>query len=138
MSLALIAAPASARDPGVAAGPIAAAAASDAGPTRERARMNQRVFDRVWNEVRSQYYDPRLHGVDWSGARRAFRPQALAATADRALYRVLGAMLALLDDDHARASAPAVARRLDTARQARPAIGVTLGVDPGRPQPYCN
>ena len=136
MSLALIAAPASARDPGVAADPIAAAAASDAGPTRERARMNQRVFDRVWNEVRSQYYDPRLHGVDWSGARRAFRPQALAATDDRALYRVLGDMLALLDDDHARASAPAVARRLDTARQARPAIGVTLGVDPGRPGLY--
>jgi carboxyl-terminal processing protease len=46
-------------------------------------------------------------------------------------------MLALLDDDHARASAPAVARRLDAARQPRAAIGVTLRPeDPGKPGHY--
>ncbi|MCS6622752.1 S41 family peptidase [Roseibacterium beibuensis] len=139
MSLALVAAPASARDPEVAS-PAVVAAAPETGlparPSRERARMNQRVFDRVWNEVRSQYYDPGLHGVDWTAARRAYRPRALAAADDRALYRVLGEMLALLDDDHAGASAPAVARRLDTVRQPRPAIGVTLRRDPDEPGVY--
>ena len=143
MSLALFAAPAFAGDPAVApaAAPDAAVAtapesAVPARPSRERARMNQRVFDRVWSEVRGQYYDPDLHGVDWNAARRTFRPQALAAADDRALYRVLGDMLALLDDAHAGASAPAVARRLDTVRQPRPAIGVTLRPDKAAPGVY--
>lgn len=139
MSLALVAAPVWAGDPAVFPPPAVAAAANvaaPAAPSRERARMNQRVFDRVWNEVRGQYYDPGLHGVDWTAARHTYRPLALAAADDRALYRVLGDMLALLDDDHAGASAPAVARRLDAARGPRPVIGVTLRPDPGAPGVY--
>ncbi|WP_292129501.1 S41 family peptidase [Brevundimonas sp.] len=92
--------------------------------------MNQRVFDRVWTEVRSQYYDPDLHGVDWNAARRTWRPIALNAPDDRILYRAIGDMLDLLDDDHAGASPPAVARRQDTLRQRRAAIGVSLRPDP--------
>lgn len=126
MSLALIAAPAFAVDPGSAA--VAAPASVALDP--ERARMNQRVFDRVWNEVRSQYYDPDLHGVDWNAARRTWRPVALTAPDDRTLYRALGEMLDLLDDDHAGAAPPAVARRQDTLRQRRPAIGVSLRPEP--------
>ena len=139
MSLALAAAaPAAARDPVVAAEPTASvpADARSARPGRERARMNQRVFDRVWSEVRGHYYDPTLHGVDWNAARRSFRPRALAAPDDRTLYRVLGEMLALLDDDHAGASAPAVARRLDTIHEPRAVIGVTLRPDPDQPGQY--
>lgn len=98
--------------------------------------MNQRVFDRVWHEVRREYYDPGLHGVDWGAARRTYRPQALAAADDRALYRVLSEMLALLDDDHAGVAAPAVARRIETVRQARPRLGVTLRGDAERPGVY--
>jgi len=128
MGLALIAAPALAADPG------AATAAPAAGPPAalnpERARMNQRVFDRVWSEVRSQYYDPDLHGVDWNAARRTWRPVALTAADDRTLYRALGEMLDLLDDDHAGAAPPAVARRQDTLRQRRAAIGVSLRAEP--------
>lgn len=137
ISLALVAAPVLAGDPATNPGPTAAAEApTPAVPSRERARMNQRVFDRVWHEVRGQYYDPGLHGVDWNAARRTYRPLALAAADDRALYRVLGDMLALLDDEHAGASAPAVARRLDSARGPRPVIGVTLRPDPDAPGVY--
>jgi carboxyl-terminal processing protease len=127
MGLALIAAPAIAADPGAAAAPPIAVSAV-ASP--ERARMNQRVFDRVWHEVRSQYYDPDLHGVDWNAARRTWRPVALTAPDDRTLYRALSDMLDLLDDDHAGASPPAVARRQDTLRQRRAAIGVSLRAEP--------
>ena len=129
MSLALIAVPAFAADP---AGVVDAPAVSAAppAPDRERARMNQRVFDRVWSEVRTQYYDPDLHGVDWNAARRNWRPVALTAPDDRTLYRALGEMLDLLDDDHAGAAPPAVARRQDTLRQRRPAIGVSLRPEP--------
>ena len=138
MSLALVAAPALAHDPDPTpeVTPAAAPDAAAPSPSRERMRMNQRVFDRVWGEVRTQYYDPGLHGVDWTAARRAYRPRAVAAADDRALYRVLGEMLALLDDDHAGVSAPAVARRIDTVRQPRPAIGVTLRADPAAPGIY--
>ncbi len=127
VGLALIAAPAVAADPGAGA---VALAATPAKPDRQRARMNQRVFDQVWTEVRSQYYDPGLHGVDWNAARRNWRPVALTAPDDRALYRALGEMLDLLDDDHAGASPPAVARRQDTLRRRRPAIGVSLRPEP--------
>lgn len=126
MSLALIAAPASAADPEASTPVLVAPAVA----RPERARMNQRVFDRVWHEVRGQYYDPDLHGVDWNAARRTWRPVALEAPDDRTLYRALGEMLDLLDDDHAGASPPAVARRQDTLRQRRAAIGVSLRPEP--------
>lgn len=117
---------------GMSASATAGEPAVAAAPDRERARMNQRVFDQVWREVRREYYDPRLHGVDWNAARRTFRPLALAAPDDRALYRALGDMLALLDDDHAGASPPAAARRQARLRDRRPAIGVLLRPDRAR------
>lgn len=120
MSLALVAAPSFAGDP---------AAAPAAAPGRERVQMNQRVFDQVWNEVRREYYDPHLHGVDWNEARRTWRPVALAAPDDRTLYRSLREMLNLLDDDHAGAAAPAVARRQDHQRERRAAVGLSLRAD---------
>ncbi|RZJ05169.1 MAG: peptidase S41 [Brevundimonas sp.] len=125
MSFALIAAPSFAGDPAVAS----AAPAAPAAPTRERIRMNQRVFDQVWNEVRREYYDPHLHGVNWNEARRTWRPVALAAPDDRTLYRSLREMLNLLDDDHAGAAAPAVARRQDQLRERRAAVGLSLRAD---------
>lgn len=100
--------------------------ADQAEPDRERARTNQRVFDKVWSEVRRAYYDPTLHGVDWDAARATYRPQALAATNDRELYDVLNRMLDLLDDAHASASPPAVARRQDGLRTRRAVVGMTM------------
>ena len=107
--------------PAAVADPVAATA-----PSVERAALNQRVFDRVWNEVRRNYYDPRLHGVDWEAARRTYRPQAVAATDERALYRVLNRMLELLDDGHAAASSPAAVRRDALKHEERAVMGMTL------------
>ena len=126
MSLALFAAPAFAGDPAIAP---AASVAAPVTPSRERVRMNQRVFDHIWNEVRREYYDPHLHGVDWNAARRTWRPVALAARDDRTLYRSLRGMLDLLDDEHAGAAPPAVARRQDQLRGRRAAIGLSMRAD---------
>lgn len=101
--------------------PVVAAA-----PSRDRVRLNQRVFDRVWSEVRRGYYDPTLHGVDWNAARTTFRPQALAASDERGLYRVINAMLDLLDDGHAAASPPAAVRRQEAQFARRAVMGLTL------------
>ncbi|KJV43251.1 peptidase S41 [Brevundimonas sp. KM4] len=95
-------------------------------PSRDRVRLNQRVFDRVWSEVRRGYYDPTLHGVDWNAARATFRPQALAASDERGLYRVINAMLDLLDDGHAAASPPAAVRRQEAQFARRAVMGLTL------------
>ena len=101
--------------------PVVAAA-----PSRDRVRLNQRVFDRVWSEVRRGYYDPTLHGVDWNAARATFRPEALAASDERGLYRVINAMLDLLDDGHAAASPPAAVRRQEAQFARRAVMGLTL------------
>lgn len=105
---------------------VAQTVETPAAPSRDRARMNARVFDTVWNAVRRQYYDPGLHGVDWNAARETFRPQAVAAADDRVLYRTLGVMLDLLDDDHAGAVSPAAARRQDQLRTRRAVMGISL------------
>jgi len=97
-----------------------------AAPSRDRARLNQRVFDRVWSEVRRGYYDPSLHGVNWDAARARFRPQALAALDERGLYRVVNQMLDLLDDGHAAASPPAAVRRQEAQFARRAVMGMTL------------
>ena len=99
---------------------------TQAAPTRDRARLNQRVFDRVWSEVRRGYYDPTLHGVDWDAARARYRPEALAAVDERGLYRVVNTMLDLLDDGHAAASPPAAVRRQDVQFARRAVMGLTL------------
>ena len=98
---------------------------------RDRARMNGRVFDTVWNLVRRQYYDPDLHGLDWNAVRETWRPQAIAADDDRDLYRALSGMLDLLDDDHAGAISAAVARRQDQQRTRRAVMGVSLARQDG-------
>ncbi|MFC5345970.1 S41 family peptidase [Brevundimonas staleyi] len=99
--------------------------------SRERARMNARVFDTVWNTVRRQYYDPGLRGLDWNAARDTWRPRAVAAPDDHALYRAISGMLDLLDDDHAGAISPAVARRQDQLRTRRAVMGVSLARQDG-------
>lgn len=105
---------------------LAVATAAIAAPDAARVQMNEQVFDRVWSEVRTQYYDPRIHGLDWNAQRRTYRPQAQAAHDDRQLYQVIDRMLDLLDDDHAAAAPPAVAQRQDALRERRPIMGVTL------------
>ena len=112
--------------PAEAGTPAAPAAGAASAPTRDRLRMNQRVFDRVWTEVQREYYDPTIHGLDWRAQRDLYRPQALAARDDRELYAALDGMLDLLDDDHAGAAPPAVVRRQAGLREQRPVMGLTL------------
>jgi len=103
-----------------------AAVALRAQPDERRARMNARVFDKVWSLTRRAYYDPALHGVDWEAARARYRPQALASLDEQALYRVLSDMLDQLDDAHAGVLSP-TANHYDRRRdQPRPVLGLLL------------
>lgn len=104
----------------------AALDAADQAPQPDRSRMNGRVFDRVWTEVKRDYYDPTFNGVDWDAARETWRPQAVAAVDDAQLYRAINGMLDLLDDAHAQAASPASVRRQDAQHRDRAVIGVTV------------
>jgi carboxyl-terminal processing protease len=103
-----------------------ASAAASAADDAQRRGLNARVFDRVWTEVKREYYDPSLNGVDWEAARDVWRPQALAATDDGQLYAAINGMLDLLDDAHAQASSPASVRRQNAQHRDRAVLGVTV------------
>lgn len=58
------------------------------------------VFDRVWDTIDKQFYDPKFNGVDWQSVRARYRPQAEAARADGELVAVIRNMLDELRSSH--------------------------------------
>lgn len=92
----------------------------------ERAELNRKVFDRVWRTVSQSYYDERYNGVDWGAMRETYRPRALAARDERALYQVLGEMMDRLDDAHANVTSPTAVAYDANRDKPRPQLGVLL------------
>ncbi|MFD1949489.1 S41 family peptidase [Sphingomonas arantia] len=72
---------------------------------------NAELFDRVWDEVDRRYWDRDRLGESWNTAYERYRPQAIAATDEAALYRILAAMLATVGDSHVYIRTPAAVRR---------------------------
>jgi carboxyl-terminal processing protease len=58
------------------------------------------TFDGVWQTARDRFYDPHLHGLDWSAVRQRYVPEALKATSDQELARVINRMLSELQASH--------------------------------------
>ena len=79
------------------------------------AEERQRAFDFVWLTIRDNYYDPKLHGADWDGARTRYQPLAMRALDDEAFWDVLDRMAGELRDAHTRVESPArvALRKLD-------------------------
>jgi carboxyl-terminal processing protease len=38
------------------------------------------TFDDVWRTVRDRFYDPQLHGLDWSAVRKRYLPDGICST----------------------------------------------------------
>jgi len=64
------------------------------------APTNAEVFDAFWNEFDLRYSFFEVKGVNWDSMRVVHRPRAIAAENDAALARVLGTMIAALQDRH--------------------------------------
>lgn len=95
-----------------------------------RTALNGRVFDRAWELVNEKYFDASFRGVDWAGMRGRYRPEAIAAADDAALYRVLNRMGAELKESHLVALTP---RRVHENRvEHRAAVGVRWEMIDGR------
>src|SRR3954463_1884574 len=64
------------------------------------------TFEEVWRTVRDRFYDPHLHGLDWSAARERYLPDATRASSEDALASVINSMLSELHASHTRYHTP--------------------------------
>ena len=64
------------------------------------------TFEEVWRTVRDRFYDPHLHGLDWSAIRERYMPDAARATSPEALAGVINSMLSELHASHTRYYTP--------------------------------
>jgi carboxyl-terminal processing protease len=64
------------------------------------------TFEEVWRTVRDRFYDPHLHGLDWSAARERYLPDATRANSEEALASVINSMLSELQASHTRYYTP--------------------------------
>jgi carboxyl-terminal processing protease len=60
------------------------------------------TFEEVWRTVRDRFYDPHLHGLDWSAVREHYLPGATRASSEEALAGVINSMLSELHASHTR------------------------------------
>lgn len=71
------------------------------GSAREAlAAENVATFDAVWSIIHEMHYDTNFNGVDWTAARKEFRPQAKMARDRSELRSVIGQMLDRLGQSH--------------------------------------
>lgn len=104
--------------------PVQVPLASFAPEQRERAEQNLEVFSATWDLVNRKYFDPKFQGVDWNAAGVRHAAAAGAAPDEAALYRVLNAMVDLLDDSHTHAHSPK--RAAEQRTRTRPRTGFNL------------
>jgi carboxyl-terminal processing protease len=66
------------------------------------ASSDTKVFDEVWRQVSDRFYDPRLHGLDWTAVGDEHRPAYAAAMTDAERSAAINAMLDKLGASHTR------------------------------------
>ena len=64
------------------------------------------TFEEIWRTVRDRFYDPHLHGLDWSAVRERYLPDATRASSEEALASVINSMLSELHASHTRYYTP--------------------------------
>ena len=64
------------------------------------------TLEEVWRTVRDRFYDPHLHGLDWSAVRERYLPDAARASSEEALAGVINSMLSELHASHTRYYTP--------------------------------
>ena len=99
--------------------------------TAEESDLRKQAFDKVWNTVNDRHYDPKFGGVDWTGMRTLYAPQAEAAKTRDDFHNVLRKMLAELKLSHF----GILPRNADiqAARKTSGATGIELKMLDGQP-----
>jgi C-terminal processing protease CtpA/Prc len=58
------------------------------------------VFDAVWQQINTRFYDPRFNGVDWQAVRSRYRSQIESVRTDGEFVAIVRRMLAELRSSH--------------------------------------
>jgi Tol biopolymer transport system component/C-terminal processing protease CtpA/Prc len=87
-------------------------------------REKDEAFAQTYRLLRDNFYDPAMHGVDWSALRDRVAPRVAAARTPDELRRVLVLMVGELNASHLGVNAPAGDTRTNTGR-----IGVRFDRD---------
>ena len=111
----------------VAGGPVAAKLDDTALTAKERLE----VFEKVWNEINYDFYDPTLKGVNWQEVHQRYRPLIEAAKDDAEFYRVLVKLAGEVRDAHTRVIPPALLANLQ--QQKRAGVGLRIEEIEGKP-----
>lgn len=96
----------------------------------ERLAHNADVYDRACRLIDRHYFDAKFRGVDWEALKKRYRPEAIAATDEDGLYRVLNRLCAELKESHLGALTPRRAHENRTEHRA--AVGLRWQVAQGK------
>ena len=89
----------------------------------DAATLRRKTFEKAWEIVRDEFYDPSFNGVDWNKTRERYAPQVAAAKTDAELYELLNRMLSELKVSHMGVVTP------DTLKQmTAPPVTTGLGL----------
>jgi tricorn protease len=82
--------------------PLAVSAELDVDFAREKLE----VFHQAWNDLRDQFFDDKMNGVDWTAVRARYEPRVAGARSPDEMRRVISMMLGELNASHMGISGP--------------------------------
>ena len=80
------------------------------------AREKEEIFAQTYRLLRDHFYDPAMHGVDWTALRDRIAPRIAAARTPEEMRRVLVLMVGELNASHLGVNAPTGEARTNTGR----------------------
>jgi len=75
---------------------------ADAKKSEEEKFNPAECFDKIWEIINNEFWDPNFNGVDWEDARKRYRPKALAAKDHESFAAIINQMLGELKTSHTR------------------------------------
>lgn len=100
-------------------------------PAADTREIRTKTFNKVWNTVNDNHYDPTFGGVDWKKVRETYEPKAMAAVSDKDFHGVLSQMLGELKLSHF-GILPSAAE-IVAAQTGRGVVGIDLRMMDGVP-----
>jgi tricorn protease len=73
-------------------------------------REKMAVFEEAWAGQRDNFYDPKMHGIDWNAVRKTYAPLIEGARTPDEMRRLLRLMVGELNSSHSGVSAPALSQ----------------------------
>ncbi|MGZ5246330.1 MAG: S41 family peptidase [Flavitalea sp.] len=83
----------------------------------------EQVFEEAWRTMRDNFYDPKMHGYNWTALKSKYKPRAVAASTSNDFRDMFNLMLGELNSSHQGFNPP---DRTETQRDITGHLGVEL------------